>query len=302
MSRFSGKVVLVTGSGQGIGRATVKRFVEEGAKVGALDQDASRVGETLASGGGAIEAMTGDVTRREDVRRAVQRCVERFGGLDILVANAGITGVQPMLDIDDASWQRILDVNLTGTFLSIQEAARVMARSGGGAIVVTASTNAFWVEANLAAYNASKGGVVALVRTAALDLAQYRIRVNAVEPGVVRTRLAAFVMEDPVAAADYLKRIPLNRFAEPRDVADAVLFLAVAGGCKQRRHSEVKGLVATAAARGDWLGYAGRSAALLRFLGRRGVQGGFLLAVGHAVSRPPGSRRPRPLQLARLLD
>jgi 3-oxoacyl-[acyl-carrier protein] reductase len=101
-----------------------------------------------------------------------------------------------------------------------------MARSGGGAIVVTASTNAFWVEANLAAYNASKGGVVALVRTAALDLAQYRIRVNAVEPGVVRTRLAAFVTENPEAAADYLQRIPLNRFAEPADVADAVLFLA----------------------------------------------------------------------------
>jgi NAD(P)-dependent dehydrogenase (short-subunit alcohol dehydrogenase family) len=131
-----------------------------------------------------------------------------------------------LLDIDDASWQRILDVNLTGTFLCMQEAARVMARSGVGAIVVTASTNAFWVEANLAAYNASKGGVVALVRTAALDLARFGIRVNAVEPGVVRTRLAAFVTEEPAAAADYLKRIPLRRFAEPGDVAQAVLFLA----------------------------------------------------------------------------
>ena len=156
----------------------------------------------------------------------MERCVDRFGGLDVLVANAGITDVQPLLDIDDASWRRVLDVNLTGTFLCIQEAARVMARSGGGAVVVTASTNAFWVEANLAAYNASKGGVVALVRTAALDLAAYGIRVNAVEPGVVRTRLAAFVTEDPEAAADYLKRIPLNRFAEPADVADAILFLA----------------------------------------------------------------------------
>jgi len=201
----------------------------EGAKVCALDWAAARMEETvraLAAGGGAVEGITGDISRRQDVRRAVERCVERFGGLNVLVANAGLTAVQPLLDIDDASWRRVLDVNLTGTFLCIQEAARVMARSGGGAVVVTASTNAFWVEANLAAYNASKGGVVALVRTAALDLAPYGIRVNAVEPGVVRTRLAAFVTEDPEAAADYLKRIPLNRFAEPADVADAILFLA----------------------------------------------------------------------------
>jgi NAD(P)-dependent dehydrogenase (short-subunit alcohol dehydrogenase family) len=229
MSRFAGKIALVTGSAQGIGRATAERLLAEGAKVCALDWEASRVAETvqaLASSGGTIAGIVGDTSRRDDVRRAVDHCVERFGGLDILVANAGIAGVQPLLEIDDASWQRILDVNLTGTFLCTQEAARVMARSGGGSIVVTASTNAFWVEAHMAAYNASKGGVVAFVRTAALDLAPFGIRVNAVEPGVVRTRLAAFVTDDPVAAADYLKRIPLNRFAEPGDVADAVLFLA----------------------------------------------------------------------------
>jgi NAD(P)-dependent dehydrogenase (short-subunit alcohol dehydrogenase family) len=156
MSRFAGKIALVTGSAQGIGRATAERLLAEGAKVCALDWEASRVAETvqaLASSGGTIAGIVGDTSRRDDVRRAVDHCVERFGGLDILVANAGIAGVQPLLEIDDASWQRILDVNLTGTFLCTQEAARVMARSGGGSIVVTASTNAFWVEAHMAAYN-----------------------------------------------------------------------------------------------------------------------------------------------------
>jgi len=229
MSRFEGQVALVTGAARGIGRAVAARLVGEGARVFAVDRDADLVRQTaaeLSTGSGMIEAIAGDVSRREDVRRMVQTCVDQAGRLEILVANAGIADVQPLLEIDDRSWQRILDVNLTGTFLCTQEAARVMVTQGGGAIVVTASTNAFWVESNLAHYNASKGGVIAFVRSAALDLAPHGIRVNAVEPGVVRTRLAAFVTEDPAAAADYLKRIPLNRFAEPDDVASAILFLA----------------------------------------------------------------------------
>jgi NAD(P)-dependent dehydrogenase (short-subunit alcohol dehydrogenase family) len=229
MSRFAGQVALVTGAARGIGRAVAARLVAEGARVFAVDLEAEVVQRTaaeLSAGGGTVEAIAGDVASREDVRRMVQTCIDRAGRLDLLVSNAGIADVQPLLEIDDRSWQRILDVNLTGTFLCTQEAARVMAPRGGGVIVVTASTNAFWVESSLAHYNASKGGVIAFVRSAALDLAPHGIRVNAVEPGVVRTRLAAFVTEDPAAAADYLRRIPLNRFAEPDDVASAILFLA----------------------------------------------------------------------------
>ena len=225
MTDFAGKAVLVTGAGQGIGRAVAERFLAAGAGVGAFDRAAERVAE-VARPGRSVLGITGDVSNRADVRRAVAACVETFGRLDVLVANAGVCDVQPLLELDEVRWRRVLDVNLTGTFLCLQEAGRVMAAAGRGAIVVTASTNAFWVEAGMAAYNASKAGVVGLVRTAALDLAPYRVRVNAVEPGVVRTPLAAFVTEDPAAGADYLKRIPLSRFAEPDDVADAILFLA----------------------------------------------------------------------------
>ncbi|MFP3914452.1 MAG: SDR family NAD(P)-dependent oxidoreductase, partial [Actinomycetota bacterium] len=156
----------------------------------------------------------------------VQRCVTELGRIDVMVAHAGIADVEPFLEQDDASWRKMLAVNMDGVFYSIQEAAREMSSWGGGSIVVTASTNASWVESNAAAYNASKGGVVALVRSAALDLAPMGIRVNAVNPGLVRTRLTRYVTEVPENAADYLPRIPLGRFGEPEDIANAMLFLA----------------------------------------------------------------------------
>ncbi len=228
-SEFAGKAVIVTGAAQGIGRTIAEQFLQQDARVLIFDLDAELAAETarqLSPGGEPVVSVGGDVSRRADVHRAVETCVERFGRLDVMVAHAGIADARPLLEIDDASWQRIMDVNLTGVFLCTQEAGRVMARSGGGTIVVTASTNAFWVESNLAHYNTSKGGVVAFVRSAAIDLARYNIRVNAVAPGVVLTRISAWVTEDPVLAADYLKHIPLNRFAETIDVAKVVLFLA----------------------------------------------------------------------------
>jgi NAD(P)-dependent dehydrogenase (short-subunit alcohol dehydrogenase family) len=128
--------------------------------------------------------------------------------------------------VGDDDWQRIMDVNLTGLFRCTQEAGRAMAGTGGGAIVAIASTNAFWVEQNLAPYNTSKGGVVAFVRSAALDLAPHGIRVNAVAPGVVRTRISEWVIDDPELGPQYLDKIPLRRFGEVEDVANAVAFLA----------------------------------------------------------------------------
>lgn len=229
MRRFEGKVALVTGGAHGIGRAVVESLLAEGARVVAADNEEASLHAAvaeLAARGDRVRAVAGDISRRQDVHHMVMECVDAFGRLDVLVANAAVTDAQALLEIEDSRWQRVLEVNITGTFLCVQEAARVMARQGGGAIVVTASTNAFWVESGLGAYNTSKGGVVALVRSAAIDLAPLGIRVNAVEPGVVRTRFASFVVDNPTESAWYLKKIPLNRFAEPADVAKAILFLA----------------------------------------------------------------------------
>lgn len=229
MNRLQGRVALVTGAGQGIGRAVAETFAAEGASVLALDLERDRIEQAvreMTCQGAAIEAAVADVSIREEVRCAVARCVERFGGLDILVANAGIQTTASFLDVTDADWHRVLDVNLTGAFYCMQEAARVMAGKSAGAIVVIASTNAFWVEYHVAPYNASKAGVVGLVRSAAIDLAPHGIRVNAIEPGIVNTPLASFLVKHPVAGAEYLKKIPLGRYQEPDDVARTALYLA----------------------------------------------------------------------------
>ncbi|HXH82953.1 MAG TPA: SDR family oxidoreductase [Gaiellaceae bacterium] len=226
--RFEGRSALVTGAAQGMGRAIAGRLVEEGARVVLFDIDeplAERAADELGGPARAV-AVGGDVSRRADVRRAVETCVERFGGIDVLVAQAGIGDLQPLLEIDDGAWERMLGVNLSGVFYSVQEAAREMAARGGGAIVVTASTNAFYVEQGTAHYSATKGGVWTFVRNAALDLGQYGIRVNSVLPGIVDTRLSAPLVHDPVAGAAYLKRVPLGRFGQPVEIANAVLFLA----------------------------------------------------------------------------
>jgi NAD(P)-dependent dehydrogenase (short-subunit alcohol dehydrogenase family) len=134
--------------------------------------------------------------------------------------------VKPLLELDDRSWQHVLDVNLTGVFLCTQEAAREMVARGSGAIVITSSINGFHVERGMSVYNTSKGGVDAFVRSAAMDLGPLGIRVNAVAPGVVNTRIAKFVIEDPVLGPQYLRTIPLGRFGEPHDVASLARFLA----------------------------------------------------------------------------
>jgi NAD(P)-dependent dehydrogenase (short-subunit alcohol dehydrogenase family) len=226
MTAFAGRGVMVSGAARGIGLAVARRFVDDGATVALFDLDEAEVGAAAAALGPRAVAVAGDVSVREDVRRGVATCLEAAGRIDVCVAHAGIADVKPLLELDDVTWQHVLAVNLTGVFLCTQEAAREMVGRGSGAIVVTSSINGFHVERGMSVYNTSKGGVDAFVRSAAMDLGPHGIRVNAVAPGVVRTRISRFVIEDPVLGPQYLRTIPLGRFGEPEDVAALVRFLA----------------------------------------------------------------------------
>jgi NAD(P)-dependent dehydrogenase (short-subunit alcohol dehydrogenase family) len=227
MTRFNGKVALITGAAGGMGASIVSAFVEEGASVLLFDRDVAaleRLQRGLSPARGRVLSVAGDVASRDDVRSAVQAAVAEWDRLDVLIAQAGIASLAPLDEIDDDTWRQTIDVNLGGVFLTVQEGARAM--RDGGAIVVTASTNAFFVEAQTAHYSASKGGVRTFVRAAALDLAPRRIRINVIHPGMIRTPLASWIDEHPRAAAAYLERVPLSRFGDPDEIASVVLFLA----------------------------------------------------------------------------
>lgn len=224
---LSGRAAIITGAAQGIGRAVAHELHARGANVvlGDLDRDLAHEAATEIGGGqGSAIAVRMDVSSRSDVAAAVQTCRQHHGRLDIMVSHAGISDFRSLLDGSDEEWQRTLAVNLGGARHCIREAASAM--TSGGAIVITGSTNAYWVEEGTAAYNTSKAGLVALAKSAALELAALGIRVNIVHPGIIDSPLSAFVVHDPANAAEILPRIPLGRFGLGEDIARAIAFLA----------------------------------------------------------------------------
>jgi 3-oxoacyl-[acyl-carrier protein] reductase len=225
VSRLAGRAAVVTGAARGIGLAVTARLLAEGASVTAVDRDEGALREAVAGLDGDATAFAADVADRPAIRDAVAAAAGPTGRLDIMVAHAGIAIPTPFLDETDEGWRNHQRTNAEGAFVCVQEAARRMTDGGGGAIVVTSSINAFHVEQTMTSYNVSKAATTALVRSAAIDLGALGVRVNGVAPGVVRTRIAALVTEDPALAPSYLKTIPLGRFGEPEDIASAVAFL-----------------------------------------------------------------------------
>ncbi len=225
------KVAIVTAGGSGIGAATVRRFVREGAAVVIADLSGSRAEQVraeVASTGGRAVALKMDVAEPQGVETTIKLALDSFGRLDVLFNNAGMAEVSLIHQTTLESWERVIAVTLTGTFLGLKYAIPIMRRQGAGAIINTASISGIHGDYGMGSYNAAKAGVINLTRTAALENAKHGIRVNCVCPGAINTRVAQILGKD---RADEFRRVmgaahPLARMGEPDEIANTVAFLA----------------------------------------------------------------------------
>jgi NAD(P)-dependent dehydrogenase (short-subunit alcohol dehydrogenase family) len=228
---LEGKVALVTGAGSGIGRATALAFAREGARVVVADVVADGGKETLRlieEAGGEGVFIEGDVSVATDVRTIVRTALEEYGRLDTAFNNAGIEGaLAPTAECTEENWDRVLGVNLKGVWLCMKHEVPIMLEQGGGSIVNTASVAGLVGFQGLPAYCASKGGVVQLTKTAALEYATSGIRVNAVCPGVIKTPMVErIVAGDAEAEAQFTGLEPVGRMGAPEEIAEAVVWLS----------------------------------------------------------------------------
>jgi 3-oxoacyl-[acyl-carrier protein] reductase len=227
--RLENKHAIITGAGRGIGKAIAQKFLQEGARLLICDLVPDRLQITLEElkPYGDIHGITCDVTQMDQCRTLIARAEELFGSIDILVNNAGIAISQPFLQQSEETWDKTLGVNLKSVFLLSQLAAQVMVKQDkGGSIVNMASSNGHMGERGLAAYNASKAGVILLTKTIAIELAPYKIRANCVSPGFIRTELADEAGLGEEFIREYVQKIPLGRYGKPEEVANVFAFLA----------------------------------------------------------------------------
>jgi meso-butanediol dehydrogenase/(S,S)-butanediol dehydrogenase/diacetyl reductase len=228
--RFQNQAVLVTGGGSGIGQQVCLLAAQEGARVAIGDRDlanAERTAAMIRAAGGEAVALALDVAEPRSVTDFVAAAEAALGGLDVLVNSAGVREIQPVLELSFEEWNRVLQINLSGTFLPSQAFARRLVAAGrGGSIVNLASTLGLMAAPSRAAYVASKHGVVGLTKQMAMEFGPQGIRVNAVAPGVVRTPLTERYFQDPEMAETIRGIHAVGRWAEPAEIATAILFLA----------------------------------------------------------------------------
>jgi 3-oxoacyl-[acyl-carrier protein] reductase len=232
--RLQGKVAIVTGGGSGFGEGIARRFAEEGAKIVVNDIDDAGGARVVAAiegahGEGSAAYIRADVARDAEVAALVAGCLARYGRLDIMVNNAGISHRNmPMLEVEEAMVDKILAVNVKAIWLAARHVVPVFRRQGGGVIISTASTAGLRPRPGLTIYNASKGAAITMTKSMAVELAPDRIRVNALCPVAGETPLLATFMggDTPEIRAKFIGSVPLGRLSTPRDIANAALYLA----------------------------------------------------------------------------
>jgi NAD(P)-dependent dehydrogenase (short-subunit alcohol dehydrogenase family) len=229
-NRLTGQAALITGGAAGIGRAIAKRFAAEGATVMVADireeprLESMPTHEYIEEEGGEAAFVRTDVTSLQDIEDAVEKTLQTYGSLDILVNSAGVVNSDPITEIAESEYDRVVAINQKGTFFACKFAIIAMReQDSGGSIVNISSTGGLFSDSNLSAYSTSKGGVTNLTRGLAIEQGPHGIRVNAINPGATKTGM---VGEDLDISDERLKRIPLRRYGDPEDVANAALFLA----------------------------------------------------------------------------
>lgn len=229
MGRLEGRVALITGAGSGIGLAIAKRYAEERATVVGYDLQESNSWSDVEKAAPGSLFRIGDVRDAAATEALVQECVEQFGRIDVLVTAAGVAGGGPVHMVSEEEWDRVQDVNLKGTFLSAKAVLPTMIEQRSGSIITISSVEGLEAQEGGSTYNASKGGVILLMKNMAIDYGRIGIRVNAICPGFIETPLLRSVL-DSEGMADFKERVRLQhklaRFGQPEEIAGAAFFLA----------------------------------------------------------------------------